>query len=37
MYRQNEKKAVGRYRWRAEGVGRRVEGIAVGERMIVVC
>jgi hypothetical protein len=34
------KKEVGRYRWRAEGVGRRAEGIEVGEReerMIVVC
>lgn len=30
------KKEVESYRWRAEVVGRRVEGIEVGKRMIVV-
>ena len=30
------KKKVRSYRWRADGVGRRVEGTEVGERMTVV-
>jgi hypothetical protein len=36
MYRQNEKGSA-EVRWRSEGVQRRVEGIEVRERMIVVC